>query len=233
MFYVYEWFIVSTLEVFYVGKGTGMRRFETHNRSLYFKNVTRKHACAVRLVHQSLTNEESCMLEIERIAELRMKGWARCNFTNGGTGFSTGELNPTRRNPHFGNANGMLIHNIDFSGDKNPFYGRQHSERTRQRISTNRKGKGGRFGPDNPAFGKVGNVGSKNGMFGRTGIKHPNSKIYEISYIDGTNETLKYKDCEKKFGIAFLRIYEGGGVLEYKKKTPNAIYAGAILRRVK
>lgn len=231
-FYVYEWFIVDTLEVFYVGKGTGNRRFETHNRNRYFNNILAKYNCAVRIVHQYLTNEDACELERERIAELRVKGWAKCNFTNGGTGFSTGALNPTVKNPHYGEKNGMIIHKIDFSGEKNPFYGKRHSEETKRKISLNREGKGARYGKDNPMFGK-GFKGEENPMYGRKGFKHPNSKMYEIEYADGTKEVLKFKDCEKKFGIAFLRIYEEGGILHYKKKTPNAIYEGIKITRVK
>lgn len=233
MFYVYEWFIIDTLEVFYVGKGTGYRRFELHNRNRYFMNVYRKYKCAVRLVHQYLTNEEACLLEVERIAELRLKGWAKCNLTAGGTGFSIGDLNPTRLRPHFGDKNGMRTCSIDFSGHKNPFFGRSHSDQTKHLISINRKGKGARFGQDNPMYGKPGNVGSKNGMFGKKGFNHPNSKMYEIVYPDGSTEVLRFKECERKFGIAFMRIYKDGGILTYKKRTPNAIYEGSIIRRVK
>lgn len=233
IFYVYEWFIIQTLEIFYVGKGVNMRRFEIHNRSKYFKNIYNKYDCAVRLVHQSLTNEQACELEKDRIAELKVIGQARCNFTNGGTGFSTGDLNPTKKNPHYGNKNGMLIHNIDFSGDKNPFYGREHSEESKNKISQSRKGKGGRFGEENPAYGKSYLIGEKNGMYGRTGFNHPNSRMYHIEYENGETETLNYKACEKKFGIAFMRIQNGGGIISYNKKSKNSIYEGTKIIQVK
>lgn len=234
IFYVYEWFIVDTYDVFYVGKGTGVRRFELHNRNQYFKAIYRKYRCAVRVIHQYLTNDEACALEIERIAELKALGQAKCNFTSGGTGFSTGDLNPTRRNPHFGNKNGMRIKNIDFKGEKNPFFGKTHSEQVKSKISLNRKGKGGQFGPDNPMFGKEGHRGERNGMFGRTKFDHPNSRIFLVQYPNEQFETLMYKQCEKKFGIAFMRIQENGGVLAYKKNTPNKLlYEGTVLKRVK
>jgi hypothetical protein len=232
-FYVYEWFIVDTLEVFYVGKGTGNRRFETHNRNIYFKNVYNKHKCAVRVIAQSLTNDEAFTIEQDRIYELKAKGLAKCNLTLGGKGWSTGELNPTARNPHFGEKNGMHTQNIDFSGKNNPFYGKRHTEETKKRISTSRKGKGARHGKDNPMFGNGHLVaGENNGMYGVRGFDHPNSRMYKVEYTDGTSETLTYKQCERKFGIAFTRVSNDGGVLHYKKKSKNSIYEGTKLTKL-
>lgn len=229
MFYVYEWFIVDTLEVFYVGKGTGIRRFELHNRSKYFMSVYKKYRCAVRIVHQYLTNEESCLLEIERIAEMKAKGQARCNFTNGGTGFATGDLNPNRINPPTGKKNPM--YGIRMTGESNHFFGRSHSVETKALISKSRKGKGGRFGCENPMYGK-GFKGDKNPMYGFTGLKHPNSKAYKITYTNGDIDTLHSKGCERKFGIAFERIRHTGGILQYKKKSKNDIYEGTLIELI-
>ena len=226
MFYVYEWFIVDTNEVFYVGKGTGNRRFETHNRNQYFKNILGKYRCAVRLVHQSLTNDEACELEKERIAELRVIGKAKCNFTSGGTGFSEGSMNPRKLNPPKGEKNPM--YGVRKCGELNHFFGRKHSEETKAKISANRKGKGARYGKDNPMYGK-GLKGADNPMYGKNGLKHPNSRAYKVTYTDGRTETLHAKECEKKFGIAFERIRHTGGQLTYKKKCKNDIYEGTLV----
>jgi hypothetical protein len=225
-FYVYEWFKVDTLEVFYVGKGTGNRRFELHNRNQYFNNIYKKYECAVRLVYQSLTNEEACQLEIERIAEMKSIGQAKCNLTNGGTGFSTGDLNPNRLNPPTGEKNGM--YGVRLYGEENGFYGKTHSNETKNKISTSRKGKGGRSGKDNPMYGK-GFKGEDNPMYGMNGLKHPNSKSYKITYLDGNSELLHAKGCEKKFGIAFERVRHSGGTLNYKNKSKNSIYEGVLV----
>lgn len=233
-FYVYEWFIIDSFEIFYVGKGTGRRKLELHNRSKYFMNIYNKYNCAVRLHKQSLTNEKACKEEIKRIAELKAVGQARCNFTTGGTGFAEGSLNPTAKKPHYGDENGMRTQNIDFSGENNPFYGKKHTEETKEKISENRKGKGARFGKDNPMYGNGTLIkGERNGMFGKKGFKHPNSKMYEVIYSPTEKDILTYKQCEKKFGIAFSRIYIDGGVLHYKKKTPNSIYEGLEVKRLK
>lgn len=213
VFYVYEYFINETLEVFYVGKGTGKRRFELHNRNKYFMNIYNKYECSVRLVAQGLTNQEACELEKERIAELKAIGQAKCNFTSGGDGFSEGHLNPSIRLKE------------KYIGENNHFYGKKHSEETKKKISQSRKGKGGRPGKDNPLYG-VRRFGEENPMYGKKGTKHHNSKTYLVKYKDGTTEELHADGCRKKFGIAFERIRHTGGVLHYKKKSKNDIYEG-------
>ena len=226
-FYVYEWFIEETLEVFYVGKGTGNRRFELHNRSKYFQSIYNKYKCHVRLVAQSLTNEESCDLERERIAELKLIGQAKCNFTLGGTGFSEGTLNPIHKRVNSKSyINPFSV--MKFEGSKNHFFNKKHSDKTKLKISLSRKGKGARFGKENPMYGK-GFKGSDNPMYGKTGEKHHNSKMFLVKYLDGTVEKLHAKACERKFGIAFERIRSTGGTLHYKKKSKNDIYEGTYL----
>ena len=42
MFYVYEWYIVETGEIFYVGKGSGNRVTSMKDRNEYFKNIRKK-----------------------------------------------------------------------------------------------------------------------------------------------------------------------------------------------
>lgn len=227
MFYVYEYYKKDTDEVFYVGKGTGNRINELHNRNQYFNAVYRKYDCGVRKTHEGLTNDEACEIEIRRIAELKEIGQAYCNFTEGGTGFSTGELNPIHERIRRGEVK-LFDSNSKFFGKDNGFYGRKHTEETKRKISENRKGKGGQFGKDNPMYG-VRRTGKDNPMYGRKGEKHHNSKMFLIKYKDGSTETLTSKQCEKKFGIAFTRIRESGGTLSYKKKTNNDIYEGTIV----
>lgn len=222
MFYVYEYYIVETDEIFYVGKGTGKRMYELHNRNKYFQAIYNKYECDVRVYRDNLTNEEACALEIERIAELREIGQAKTNMTLGGDGFSNGELNPRVINPPIGELNPM--YGVKLMGKNNSFYGKTHTEETKQKISSSRKGKGARFGKDNPMYGK-GLKGKDNPMYGRTGLNHPNKRAYQITYNDNTTEILLYKACEKKFGIAFMRV-QNGGTLHYKKKSKNDIYEG-------
>lgn len=229
MFYVYEYYKKCNGEVFYVGKGTGKRMYELHNRNKYFNSVYEKYDCDVRIVSEGLTNEQACEKEVERIAELRAVGQAYCNFTEGGTGFSTGKLNPIHKRLAKGEVS--LFAKRKFYGADNGFYGRKHSEETKRKISLSRKGKGARFGKDNPMYG-VQRFGKDNPMYGRTGEKHHNAKMFDVHYKDGTTERLTSKQCEKKFGIAFARIRESGGALHYKKKSKNDVYEGTIIKLV-
>lgn len=217
-FYVYEWYIVETGEVFYVGKGTGSRRYDKKRRNQYFLNIVNKHDCKSRLVYSNITNEEACELERKLIAERWDKGEAYCNFTEGGTGFSTGLLNPN--------------YSRELKGAHNPFYGQKHTEETKRKMSESRKGKGGRPGKENPMYGK-GFKGEENPMYGMTGFKHPNHKKCKVTYSDGSTELLTSKQCEKKFGIAFTRIRDTGGVLTYKKQTKNKdLYEGTTIELI-
>lgn len=227
-FYVYEWFVINTNKVFYVGKGTGNRMNVLYNRNIYFKNVYNKYDCDVRVYKDNLSEEKAYAIEEERIAELWDKGEAQCNLTEGGTGFASGELNPTVQNPHYGDSNGMHTQNIDFTGENNPFYGRKHSRETKKKISDARKGKGGLPGENNPMHNSGHKVsGSKNGMFGVRGIKHPNATIYKVFFLNSSEyELLTYKQCEKRFGTPFYRVSKKGGILNYKKKSKNSHHDG-------
>lgn len=70
-----------------------------------------------------------------------------------------------------------------------------------------------------------------NFTYGGEGFSHPNSKMY---LLEGETKPLTYKECEKRFGIAFSRIYEQGGYLAYKKSCTNkTLYEGKLLTRLK
>lgn len=231
-FYVYEWYIKETGEIFYVGKGTGNRRNETHNRNKYFNNVYNKYECRNRIVKDNITNEQACELEKKTIEYYWSIEEAKCNLTPGGTGFAEGSLNPIHDRVNSpGYINPFSV--IKFEGEDNHFYGKKHSEETKRKISESRKGKGGRSGEDNPMYGK-GFKGKDNPMYGKTGFKHPNSKMFRIVYDDGKEEFLTSKECEAKFGIAFNRVRKNGGVLHYKSNSKNKeLYEGLEVKRVK
>ena len=62
MFYVYEWYIVDTNEVFYVGKGTRNRyRVRKHNR--YFDDFIRRYECDSRIVKEFESEQDAFEFE--------------------------------------------------------------------------------------------------------------------------------------------------------------------------
>lgn len=230
-FYVYEWYIKETGEVFYVGKGTGERKDVIYNRNDYFKSVHNKYACSNRVIENNLTDEEACNLERDMIKYYWDKGQAKCNFTQGGTGFAEGELNPIHKrikSPDYVNPFSYL----KFEGSDNHFYGKKHSEETKRKISESRKGSRGLSGKDNPMYGK-GFKGKDNPMYGVKGFDNHNSIMYHIAHSDDNEEYLTSKQCEIKFGIAFERIRGVGGILHYKNNSKNKkLYEGLKVNRV-
>lgn len=88
MYYVYEWFIVDTEEVIYVGKGTKNRyRVRKHNK--FFNDMLRRFNCDSRIVKEFDTEEEAFEYEFERVRELKAKGECVCNIHEGGYGGTT------------------------------------------------------------------------------------------------------------------------------------------------
>lgn len=88
MYYVYEWFIVETGEVIYVGKGTRNRyKVRKHNR--FFNNMIKSFKCDSRIVKMFENEKDAFEYEYERIFELKSKGQCSCNIYNGGFGGTT------------------------------------------------------------------------------------------------------------------------------------------------
>jgi len=88
-YYVYEWYIVDTGEVFYVGKGSGNRLHHITGRNKFFLCMYHSHNCKVRKVYDNLTEEEAFEKEIEMIKFYRENTKYRLtNQTDGGEGTS-------------------------------------------------------------------------------------------------------------------------------------------------
>lgn len=58
MYYIYHWYNIETEEVFYVGLGTGNRRYQVKNRNKLFKAYYRKNKCDVRVYRADLSYDE-------------------------------------------------------------------------------------------------------------------------------------------------------------------------------
>lgn len=84
-YYVYEWFIEDTGEIFYVGKGSGNRVVSMKNRNEYFKNIRTKYKCNYRIVKDNLEEEEAYNLEYEYGMFLKSKNLCRACYVLGKT----------------------------------------------------------------------------------------------------------------------------------------------------
>jgi len=88
MYYVYEWYIVQTGEVIYVGKGIRNRyKVRKHNR--FFNDMIQRFECDSRIVKEFETEKEAFEYEYERINKLKQLGQCVCNIYDGGTGGTT------------------------------------------------------------------------------------------------------------------------------------------------
>lgn len=84
-FYVYEWYITETNEVFYVGKGTARRYKEHKRRNKMFLDIYNTHKCDVRIVKDKLSEKEAFDYEIELINYYRTETSFRLsNVEDGG-----------------------------------------------------------------------------------------------------------------------------------------------------
>lgn len=85
MFYVYEWYIVDTGEIIYVGKGIRNRyKCRKHNR--IFEEFLKRYNCDSRIVKYFEKEEDAFLYEAEHMAELKEKGYCVCNIQKGGFG---------------------------------------------------------------------------------------------------------------------------------------------------
>ena len=88
-YYVYEWYIVNTNEVFYVGKGKGNRYRQTKGRNYFFQCMYNTRNCDVRKIYENLSEEEAFQKEIETIKYYKeCTDYRLTNQTDGGDGTS-------------------------------------------------------------------------------------------------------------------------------------------------
>lgn len=100
-FYVYEWYIVETGEIFYVGKGRGDRYKRYHERAIEAEKIRKLYNTDVRFVGEGLSELEA--IELEDKEMLRILNYTNYRLTNRitpliaqrGNGFSPSPTTPT------------------------------------------------------------------------------------------------------------------------------------------
>lgn len=100
MFYVYEWYIEDTNEIFYVGKGSKKRKNQISRRNKLFKEIYYNNNCKNRIVKEFDNEQEAFLYEHERIMELKQKGFCKCNLDYGGNGGCHFTWTPEMRQYH-------------------------------------------------------------------------------------------------------------------------------------
>lgn len=83
-FYVYLHINPTNGKVFYIGKGSGNRAYQTRSRNDYWKNTVNKYGIEVCIVSDNMTNEEAASFEVRLISFYGLDNL--CNMTAGGDG---------------------------------------------------------------------------------------------------------------------------------------------------
>ena len=96
MFYVYEWYIVDTDEIIYVGKGC-KNRYKVTKHNKMFNEMIRRYNCKSRIIKKFDNEKDAFEYEFIRINELRNKNQCVCNIYNGGTGGTVSWWNEERK----------------------------------------------------------------------------------------------------------------------------------------
>lgn len=100
-YYVYEWYIVETDEVFYVGKGKNNRAKQL-KRNKFFMDMYNTHNCNFRIKIDNLTEEEAFEYEKKLIKYYRefYPEYRLTNQTDGGEGVSGLKVSDEVKNKH-------------------------------------------------------------------------------------------------------------------------------------
>lgn len=85
MFYVYEWYVENTGEVFYVGKGCG-KRYKVRKHNKFFDDFITRNVCNSRIIKEFESEKDAFSYEYERIRELKAVNQCVCNIQDGGFG---------------------------------------------------------------------------------------------------------------------------------------------------
>lgn len=86
---VYQHKTKDTNKIFYIGIGNIKRPYSKYKRNILWKNIVNKHDYKIEILHQNLTWEEACNIEINLIKEYGRrdnKTGILCNMTDGGDG---------------------------------------------------------------------------------------------------------------------------------------------------
>lgn len=96
-YYVYQWRIKDTGEIFYIGKGRGNRAYEKHERAYEAERIKENYETEVLIVKDNLSEEEALQLENDEM--LRILNETTHRLTNRITPFSADRDNGFSRAP--------------------------------------------------------------------------------------------------------------------------------------
>jgi hypothetical protein len=145
-FYVYEHTRNDTGLVFYVGKGSGQRLNCGKNgggkRNPYWKHIVAKAGgFEARKIVNNVDNELANLAEMERIDQLKRLGYKLANITDGGDGTTGHKLTEDAKRriveTRAKTYKKENHHRFGKFGKENPWYGKKQSDKARKGMSDN------------------------------------------------------------------------------------------------
>jgi len=144
-FYTYAHYKADTKEIFYIGKGSGRRAYDSSQRSKFWKSVVAKHGFSVEILASWYCEKDAFSHEKFLIETFRSMGFRLCNMTDGGegvSGYKMDEQTLKRRSAAIWLAN----QNPDSKRRKSEsisraLKGKKFSEDRKKMMSEQRKGK--------------------------------------------------------------------------------------------
>jgi group I intron endonuclease len=139
-YYVYLHVKSDTLQPFYIGKGEGRRALRKQHRNQWWKNIVNKHGFNVILLEEDLTEDEAFNREVFWISIFGRKDLGKgllVNLSDGGEGNSGHKFSEETKKKM----------SEALKGEKNPFYGKTHTDEWKKKngelkkSNTNRTGK--------------------------------------------------------------------------------------------
>jgi len=126
-------------EIFYVGIGSKKRPYFKRRKNLFWKNIVNKFGYIIDIVHENLTWEEACKLEvfyIKRIGRRDKKLGPLVNLTDGGDGAkgSPGPVGVKRSIEYCIKARERMLGKTPWNKGKEGLY--KHSPETIQKLKT-------------------------------------------------------------------------------------------------
>ena len=196
----------DTKQIFYIGKGSGNRPFNTSNRSKYWKSVAEKHGHSVEILAQWNNENDAFLHEEFLISYFKDAGHPLVNASSGGRGGSTGAT----RTQEFKNQISLR------------FKGIPKSEETRKKLSLAKLGK--------PSYVRTqewkDNISKK--LTGKPKSDEHKKKVSESKLgksnpkMIGDLNPAKSTESRLKRSIAMKSFYANGGINPMKgKKRPD------------
>jgi hypothetical protein len=144
-FYTYAHYKADTKEIFYIGKGSGKRAYDSSQRSKFWKSVVAKHGFSVEILSHWNCEKDAFLHEKFLIETFKSMGFRLCNMTDGGegvSGYKMDEETLKRRSAAIWLAN----QNPESKRKKSEslsraFKGKKFSEERKRKMSEQRKGK--------------------------------------------------------------------------------------------